>query len=356
MKPAIQVDWVSGVIQPSAPVGRLWNTGFLERIDPDGVVASSRAAFLPVEGSHGTSISLLSADGRSLSMSGNPCKFLQGHNLFGSADALGLFFAAGQAVREVGGQFPGVATWTANGFEGPRYTRLDLTRSYRFDSNEIARTWLREVGQYATARSGKSQAKGNTMYIGGESRYWTFKFYLKADEIRAKGKGHGLSRMFQSAEKSELEDWAQGVVRFELTLRGKELARIPEMISPENVGEIWTRYYDVITFNRNIEAMEQDMADKALPAFLAGVLARWRQGDDLRNAVPTNTFYRWRRQALNLAGVDISVPPPKKRARSGSAESPRLDPVGWDPEPIRTRMFHPDKTLTEAYLQKRLVP
>ena len=145
--------------------------------------------------------------------------------------------------------------------------------------------------------------------------------------------------------RDQLLDWSVGVVRFELTLKSLELVRIGAFSDPLSV---WQAYFERVTWNRNVEAAEDvDMIEQQLPNHLAGYLARWRTGQDLRKALPRNTFYRTRRALLEACGVDIAESPPPREPEPSARLVGRptvlaLDDPGWDPEPIRAHLVEPD--------------
>ena len=119
---------------------------------------------------------------------------------------------------------------------------------------------------------------------------------------------------------------------------------------------VWDRYWQRISWNRNVEVVEGlDMVDDVnLPAHLAGYLARWRTGEDLRRKLARKTFYRTRTAIKAAVGVDIAAPPVKPASDASSAGPgivAALDPAGWDPEPIKAHLFEPDEggELKRAY-------
>jgi II/X family phage/plasmid replication protein len=65
------------------------------KLDPDGQIEWQTSCRVQVEGTHeqGISVRSVGGDGQGmathLSLSGNPSKFLQGHNIFGSDDLMG---------------------------------------------------------------------------------------------------------------------------------------------------------------------------------------------------------------------------------------------------------------------------
>lgn len=344
----MQVDWVSGEVSSQSIIRqgiKLYDTGKVAELTPEGEVKILRANFLSFEGSHDNRLAICARDGASVYVSGNPAKFFQGHNLFGSTDVDGLFLSAGIAIRKGVGLFPGPETFASCEFTRPRYTRIDLTRSYRFGSNESARAWLREIAASARSRHGSAGlGKDGSVTFGKGSRRWSFTIYPKFDEITAKGRGHALSAKLDEMAVKQLREWAEGVVRFELRLRGLELEHawpITDLLAT------WSQYFGRIQFNRNNAAvMEDDMLTNAMPQHLLGYLARWRTGEDLRARLSKPTYYRVRRDLLTQAGVDIATPP---HPQASIVHDVGLDSQRWDPEPITEYLYEPGDELKRSY-------
>lgn len=348
----MQIDWISGFIEcPSwGEKGiQIYHTGQILSRDPDGRVKRIGTGKVLHEGSHDSRIMVTSSMGHNLYLSGNPVKHIQGHNLFGSEDAVGLFLDVGIRVRESMGLFPSAATFTANKFTPPRFTRLDLTRSYRFESTGHAREWIRSVG--ATARSrhrhGGALLRGDTVYFGKNSERWAFKIYCKFDELHAKGKGHALSTNLSERARSQLLAWSEGVVRFELTLRSKELEHYSATAAAFDSLTVWKNYYGRLTLSRNSEMANPDLLETSLPKHLRLAVIAWRSGQDLRTIYSERSFYRIRRDLLDALRVDIAAPAPRVSKPAGHASE--LDLAGWDPEPIEEHFHTPDPRLKKNY-------
>lgn len=348
----MQIDWVSGHIKPRPEVyrgGRIWEGAKFVRVSSDGEVLAETSALTPAMGSHDTSIQWGTQTGEELYMTGNPVKFLQGHNLFGSSDPLALFVAAGAHCRQSGAApFPGITTWGAYDFDFTP-TRLDITRSYRFGSEREALEWIYHVGASAHSGRHKKDHQSSTVYFGKKSRRWAMKIYAKLQEISSKAKGHKLSKHLTSRQKRQLVEWAEGVVRFEITLRSMELSATPKaLLTPDNLPAIWNRYHDRIQYNRNAEAFMTDMTTQELKPVERLVLEAWKGGADIRAIHSKSAFYRYRKLLLDVVGVDISEAPPEKL----SPVRAELDPKGWDPEPIRELMYDPEPVAVQYPLRR----
>lgn len=341
----MMVDWISGVVRASNwPSGRpLYDTGKVLQIHPDGTIKRHHAAFQEVTGSYDNSVVIKSPNGTDLYLSGNGAKYLQGHNLFGPSDWLGLYFSTAFRVREEIGLFPSPATWHDLGFTGPDFSRIDVTRSYRFPNNAIAREYLQQVKGSGRTRQGSSTMDGGTVYFQKHSTRWAFKLYLKADEINARGAGHKIRGFFDKKLK-QLTEWTEGVVRFEAVIRKPEL--ILHDLHSVSAMDLWSEYYGRIQMSTNSASGEFDMIEKMLPPKIRQKLDLWRAGVDLRKDYSRVQFYRIRREVLELTGKDISIP---YEPEVVSDKMIVLDPSGWDPEPIDAHMVKLDDQLKMAY-------
>lgn len=356
----MQVDWISAFCESrgfEASGYRPYDTGRVLLLNPGGELERQSSRAVTLEGSYDNRLLVQSRTGADLYVSGNPVKFIQGHNLYGPCDPVRLFFDAGWEIRKAVGLFPSAATWQGNDFVGPRFTRIDLTRSYRFPSAPAARAWLRDCGATARSRHGGALLADGTVYFGKTSERWALKLYHKGDELLARKKGHRLPDELPQREK--LLQWADGVVRFELTLRAKELEKVfgtKQLVKTasgwqEETGlqdlsrweplTLWQQYYDKVTWNQNAQMLEADMFESELRRELRKTLALWRTGADARSVLSKNTYYKHRRQLLDYMGVDIASPPPK-RAAATEAPATVLDPKGWDPEPLEGYVWDPE--------------
>lgn len=350
----MQVDWLSGIVQTPPELAPGYQSGRLLRLDPSGEVVSEWASRLNVtddEGSASRSFSVWTPDRCRLQLSGNPVKLLQDHNAFGSCDALGLFLEAGQYVRQRVGLFPSPATWQSCEFSGPSWTRIDLTRSYRFASVTESLSWIRNVAGASRDRRGAATLyESGTAVFGEGSRRWSLTIYDKHTELTRR------ARKDRTIPPAVLE-WSAGVVRFELRLRSLELAQLDPARLQALTGStaraaalsIWSEYFGRLTLNGNATMTEADLIEQSLPAHLRVKLAGWRGGADLRAIMSRASFYRVRRELLAATGIDIAAPPPALVAPEPVQANAALDPAGWDPEPIASHLVEPRADLVRQY-------
>ena len=353
----MQIDWLSGFVETPPQFYPGYDTGRTLIILPGGEVKSEKSMGLNVatpddheDHSFSRNYRVHSVSRGSLYLSGNPIKLLQDHNLWGSTDTLGCFLTAGQYVRQHAGLFPGPSTWVGCEFTGPRYTRIDITRSYRFPNEDDASAFIRHVVGTARSRHGSPKLFGSeTAYFGQKSRRWTMKIYRKYPEfIKHFQQRNGL---FSPKYNRQLLEWTEGIVRFELTLRSPELNtnyRHLNFNNPETLTHVWNEKFNTIQFNENaIMATQTHIAEKQLSPLLKGVLALWRSGEDVRSIYPTPTFYRHRRSLLDNLGVDINTAP--QSLSNATTQNIQLSDAGWDPEPLEGQLKEPDQQLKIDY-------
>lgn len=363
----MMIDWISAFTATPMGLSPQYDSGRNLKINPSGEIISDKASMFQVldeDASSSKNFTVWTPDRNQLYISGNPAKLLQGHNLFGSDDVLGLYFSAGEFVRQTAGLFPSPGSYGSLQFTLPRFTRLDITRSYRFDSVNEARSYIRHVAGSSRSRHGAAKlVEEGTAYFGKNSTRWTMKIYDKATEYTKGLSGilrgilrrndHVAFRNLNDSQISDLKDWSQGVVRFELTLRSPELVFLNKLLLINHDPKIdwhliWQEYFDRITFNENATMITSpSLLEDALSPLLKGVLALWRQGQDLRRIYPQNTFYRHRRALLEALSVDIAAPPPSDISEPVKTS---LDPSKWDPKPIEAYLVEPDPACRQAYL------
>ena len=247
-----------------------------------------------------------------IEISGNPVKFFQGHNLWGTDDLPALIIATlNELVRipelNLTPTLDDLNSWLLDGIT---LSRVDVTQSYSLGNRLRVLEWLRAAEQSAHLPfRGRGQlVKGSTLYFGKNSRRWSLKLYSKGEEITVKG----------HAQESILElphalDWADGILRCELTLRGQELERLglrtvtawlPHDGIPVDISAMLSRHLGAMTMTTT-RTISDDVLT-ALTAAQKNVYLAWLAGNDLRTTMSKAAFYKLRSKLLPH-GVDISV-------------------------------------------------
>lgn len=300
------IDWVSAFIPCTHfPL----NAGMVCKIDPEGAIEWSTPCRKSVTGSHDARITVKShgsdGEGRAthLFFSGNPSKFLQGHNIFGSDDLRALMVETFHNLCTILDLEPSVADLRAIRAGDYRLTRVDINYSFELPTRSDVLAWLRAAELKSKTRHGRPSSKGGTIYWGKNSKRWSLKAYSKGEEIHAP-----KHRLPDSLMDTPLPDWADNKLRIELTLRSKELEE-----SNLNAASSWDDGLPSKLFNGYIERL--DMTDQIalsteqlldLPQRLRSTYVLWKDGHDLRSTLPKRTYYRHRKE-LMACGINIDL-------------------------------------------------
>lgn len=318
------IDWLTMVVpcKHQTPI----DGGKVLCVDANGELSWESKKKRRVEGSFGGSIGVATAEHEGpdpcthLWIDGNPAKWFQGHNLWGTDDLHGLALATVTHLVDVLGLTPTEADRAAWRAGCIRLTRVDCTESFHLGSLGEVLAWLRAAEQTAhLSHRGRGQLKkGSTLYFGKNSRRWSLKLYSKGQEIRAKGHGQDAVLSLPSAV-----EWANRTLRVELVLRGMELKRLGrDLVSawmPQE-GTDWVTGEGVtlellrdrlggMTMTTTAK-LSADVLDSLRPPLRLAVKA-WEAGDDLRSTLPRPTFYKYRKELLPH-GIDIATLLPRE--------------------------------------------
>jgi len=286
------------------------NTGRIICIDPDGQQEWESPKRLVVAGSHDSNFRVSSggSDGQGrathLRFSGNPAKFLQGHNVFGSDDLVSLMNDVYKKVTQSLGLIPTLQNYkdVLNGHYS--VTSIDINYSYELRSRADVLAWIRAAEYKSKTRHGRPSTKGGTIYWGKHSKRWALKAYSKGEEISA-GKGHKLSA---SLLDTPLVSWADNKLRVELRLLSKELDNLnlktANKINPHKVKNTFNDYIKRLQMTEQITLSDEKL--HSLPQRLRSTYVLWRDGYDLRSELPKTTYYRNRTALLDF-GIDIAL-------------------------------------------------
>ncbi|MDD2325430.1 MAG: phage/plasmid replication protein, II/X family [Alphaproteobacteria bacterium] len=304
------IDWLSLSEIPCTHDPELLFNGMELVLDKDNNVILQKNIHKPVMGSHDNRVSIRtdikSSMGRYVQISGNPSKFFQGHNLFGSNDVLALSQALIYRVLKECCLSPDEQE---RGFiDGGLFkiTRVDITESWAMASRAQVKSVIRALSLYAEAtRRGRGELiKDGTVYWGRKSRYWTLKGYCKGDEIQVKN--HTISP--EHPFFPQLTQHADNLLRMELCLRGKQLKKLGlSYVANWREGmpeKLYKDYLEKLTIPDRAAIPEDKF--EGIPNRLMRAYSHWLNGDDVRRHYAKTTVYRHRRDLLDY-GVDIFV-------------------------------------------------
>jgi II/X family phage/plasmid replication protein len=318
-------DWFSGFVNLDMPQ---FHNGWFCEVTRSKVLAYQTSKPLIVEGSYSDKVlvksvkqtfcptggasqkyldSLVGKDTSSyrVYISGNPTKFLQGHNVYGHSDICSIIMDFLYQVLKVLEVDEFTIRRVLNR-EPIFITRLDITSSYIMDSAADVGGWLRAASQYMT---GKNQKVDNekTLYVGKHSRRVSIKVYEKASEMVAHRKTFNLSdEIFD-----RLHLVASKLLRFEVTLRGMKLKDLRFDLLHDLTNDKLEREFQTViskmNLPENIELVENAVHE--LPLRYSGVYLRWQDGVILRDTMSKAQYYRYRKFFLERFNLDLSMPP-----------------------------------------------
>lgn len=302
------IDWIKAVI-PCAHTDQICGGLVVSLNATSGEIEWQSLKRLVVEGSHSARVQVKTHAPNYLLVDGNPSKFLQGHNLFGTNDLVGLcntFFERISKVINLNPTESDMEAWRRGEF---KLKRVDVTESFRLRCQDDVAAWLRAATPLARGKHQPVSAYGSeTIYLGQNSRRISLKLYNKWRELQK----HPLpvTLPFRNA----LEKHAKPLLRLEVRLLGMELKRRGLESGKDWAFDgttqnlIWERIGSLkMTQKLRLTAHELD----SIPPRLVAVYKLWQQGEDVRNLFPKATFYRYRSELLQH-GIDISNLQPKK--------------------------------------------
>ena len=301
------IDWITAII-PCHHDEKIYG-GTIASVNIDGEIEWRVEKKKQVRGSNESNLNIKSIDNTEILLDGNLAKWLQGHNMFGSDDLMGLVNAVMHKLIPILGLIPD--EYDLSCWEDGIYMlkRVDCTAMWELPRRGDVRAWLRAAEMQSKSRHGRPITTGSTLYFGKNSRRWSIKFYAKGDEIEAKG--HKLADEIE--QRDNLIDWADNKLRGELTLRSIQLKE-----KELSVAAQWcesTPLEQLVAYIGSLNMSEQfninPVTLEGLPARLIAVYKLWQDGVDLRAMYPRATFYRYRGEFLKQ-GIDIAIRQPSK--------------------------------------------
>lgn len=302
------IDWLKAIIpcQHSTAI----SGGMIVAFDPEtGAVEWQTARRRAVEGSHSAKIHVTSLDEKHLIIDGNPSKFLQGHNVFGSNDLLGMgyeFFTRLSRQLELRPAFSDRLAWRRGIYT---LRRVDVAESFQLGSQGEVAAWLRAAAPAVRGRHQAASAySGETIYLGQRSRRLSLKVYNKWRELQK----HHLPESLPNRDR--LEQYAERLLRAEvrvlsMELKRRGLARAENWANPETERALLADRVGMMKLSEKARLSSDEISN--LPPRLIAVYKLWQQGEDLRQIYPKQTFYRYRAELLKR-GIDITTPQPKR--------------------------------------------
>lgn len=338
------LDWYSGLLGYDASGMKL---GMVYEVSPHGELMYRVEAWAKAKGSYESCVQvkrdlsnkdMVASECRRcnplvLKMSGNPVKFLQGHNVFGPS--AGMFVPVLKAFVRALPEELRPKDADDEGMPVCYSSRFDINVMVDLSSHAIVHDWLRHAGSSTRSRHGRPLISGDTVYWGKHSRRWSMKAYCKFCELEAHKPAdpelYGLAREFVEPQ-----------LRLELTLRRPAIKDLPEDVGIDE--ELVWEFMDRI----EVGVMKADKSERRpqLKSNIENVLALWLEGRDVRMTMPRRSFYRCRRKILDEVGVDISLAPDESKAIERvkfDLDYLKLHEVKEIPEHMKKWLFEPRK-------------
>jgi len=287
------------------------DSGEVFSVAPDGEIEWRSPKRVQATGSFEKKISVKSVggDGTGLAthlwVNGNPSKFLQGHNVFGSDNIISLMSDLFDVIAPQFGLEPTPEELHRIRTGDYELTMVDINYSYELPSRPDVLAFIRALEFKAKTRHGRPATKGGTLYFGKNSRRWALKFYCKAEEIQTKAGG-----LPDNLKSIGIEDWAENKLRIELRLLSKQLktlniVKVKDLLI-DKVKCIFDEYLRKVEMSEQIALTDERMAD--MPNKLRSTYTLWLEGHDLRNLLSKATYYRHRID-LKEYGINIDLRP-----------------------------------------------
>ena len=299
------IDWLTMKI--SCDHDGIISNGEVVSLSKDGdSIEWSLTKYLPVVGSHDATISIRSITQQTNEISGNPTKWLQGHNLFGTNDPkrlVWLFFNELLNIPELKLK-PSLEQLHRIKNGNLTISRIDINETWHLkDMNEVL-AWINAAGQGMHLKHrGAGQFRGDTLYWGKNSRRWLIKCYSKGDEINSK-----KSNFPDELRTPEMLEYADRALRLEVTIKSNQLRewRLHDLSqwTPETAKMLLLELIKGLEMSNNFRLTDDVI--RSLPSGLSMAYLAWWHGADLKQMLSKNTFYRYRRK-LKEYDVDISI-------------------------------------------------
>lgn len=308
----VVLDWLTCRIPVRLPSPI--DGGKFVKLNRAGAIESSTPLRLKVPGSYSSSLTIRAPSTGELEISGNPAKWLAGHNLYGTDCPKTLLWATLERLATIREVLP----WSLAeiGLCGPSclddtvITRADVNRMFLLDRPADVPAFVRAASLTgAWGHRGKGAFKEGTVVYGRTSMKNRARSELILYDKGAETARHPLPPVM--AEDQEVVDWVRRCLRvelklFRLTLKEMGLDRLGNW--SEGIAlQVWRQAVGKLTFS---DAAQRDGFDlENLPKAFRATFLMWESGRDCRKLLSKPTYHRHRGEIRSLTGVDISLPP-----------------------------------------------
>jgi hypothetical protein len=174
-------------------------------------------------------------------------------------------------------------------------SRVDVNTLVDLGSHQAVHDWLMLAETKTRSRHGRAVNSDGTVYWGQHSTRWAMKAYCKHCELK-KHPPADLDLM------PDLLKWTESFLRIELVLRRPELKNR----GPLDESIIWEFFSKLELHTMKVRTWSE--AQKSLRPALRLAVSSWHEGVDLKSFFPRKTFYRYRKEVLEVTGIDLALP------------------------------------------------
>lgn len=280
-------------------------------VNPDGTEDWRSPKRTQATGSYEKTIGIKSIGGNGrgqathLWMNGNPSKFLQGHNVFGSDDLVSLLYDVFCILVKKYDLKPTQEEINQVKTGDYKLIMMDVNYSFLLPSRADVLAFIRALEFKAKTRHGRPTSKGGTLYFGKTSEYWAMKFYCKAEEIQT-----SRGKLPLQIQNKGIEEWVDNILRIELRLLSKELQRLSitkvKDLNQTKAKQLFNDYLRKIDMTDQIKLSDEAMLN--MPNKLRSTYTLWLEGHDLRSMISKSAYYRHRNE-LKEFGINIDLRP-----------------------------------------------
>lgn len=297
------IDWLTVKL----PIPLHMHGHRLLEVSPDWEVVSERVLPLSLSASDDDtrpswSSSIRITPGERMQISGNPAKFIQGHNVDGPEDPGELLLELLDHIGEALGK----PLRLPNGLEGVTVSRIDLTHTYRLPEGTnayLATAHLAKAG--SIIRKGRGVAKGHSISFGKATAPTQLVIYDKGKELRAHLPAADVREALLAMPDLDR------LLRVELRIRRKYIHKHGlTALSAWNNGTLEDAWRAVMGSLQVSELLHTEPVPEDKNGRLLNIVNLWKTG--YLQPMTRATMFRNRAAIKRLYGVDILTSPPEK--------------------------------------------
>lgn len=335
LAPAPMIDWLSGFFSIRDPKGNIVEPRKFQKIPGDcqeridletGEVRSSgfaRKRIGPKEGVAAFAVET-KVVGSEIWISGNLNKFVQGHGIFSPLEP---WESVDEWARTILDRW-GVPSDHSLHLE--QATRIDLTQEVDCDSRECAHATLAALKAGWSCPRKPMSTESNTVYLGKRSKGWAIKAYRKALDPKRGPVPPGLPDVSE-------------FLRLEVTLRPDGMRRFgldPKAPRGPDLGRVFANVLSLCLLAQGNAGAP--MPPPGLSRGDRGLWRDWFDGRNLKDLLPSSSYYNAKKRFL-AQGIDIASVPPSLESIG------KIRPLTWSQVCDPTRWHATRFTLSHLF-------